>query len=179
MSTPLNPYSAPQGFPHGESPHSARPATSLHPYVTVVVIIDILLRVLRFFLAALSTVGVFTLDRNSPLFMSGVAEMVTGLGMAIFGLVGDGLVLAKKRIGIAFCVVAGVATIGNMITGVVQIPVVIKMQKITGGPELIGAYVGAAIVIVIRLGLLAAYVMALVMASKTLSHRENPFSKRT
>jgi len=185
---PINPYGAPQTpgpeFPMDGTLRAGRP--SIPTFCTVVFIISIVLCGIRGLLALVGTAGYLAMGNAVAPALPELAilgEIVSGWAIVVFGIAGNTLLLMRKPAGILFgslCIVSAFASIG---IGVWQISYMIE-QFPDGSPERIGVCFGAAIVTVIRAGLvllLASAILRFSMwyrdASDTRRHRRERSSR--
>ncbi|MEZ6137990.1 MAG: hypothetical protein R3C53_24160 [Pirellulaceae bacterium] len=168
-----NPYAVP------ESTNFGQPNTSnirFPVYTTVMLIVDIVFRLIRMLLVSFSILGVSMMAADDPMYYWGIGEVVTGVLMAVCGLLGDGLVLGKKRIGLFFCWIALLATLGNLVVGLGEIPYMMAGQLADvpadqANAMRIGMWGGAIVMSIFRLALVVAYGVALVMAKRYFDRR--------
>lgn len=175
-----NPFAVPQGV---NPPILANAADKLPTYAQVVVIIDLVLRILRMLLAIFSIVGIIAMGQQNPMYLWGILEIATGVSMVACGLSGDSLVLAKQRWGLVLCWIALLATIGNVVVGLFEVPLVWEAQvqsgKLPPGQEnavKIVMWVGAIMTSLFRFGLIIAYGIALVIAKRYFDRRAVAFT---
>jgi hypothetical protein len=175
-----NPYASPSHF--GSQPTlSTAQGDRLPTYSVVMLIIDIVFRCIRILLVALGIVGILALGPADPIYFWGILEIITGVAMIVFGLLGDSLVLAKKKIGITLCWIALMVTVGNMIVGFCELPLLIQ-QQMAQAPAAqadamkIGMIVGVVFMATIRLSLIIAYAVAVAMAAKVLKNKPAPLT---
>ena len=178
-----NPFASPYAtLP--QRPRTPARASQLPMFSMVVLIIDLVFRFLRVVLVLFSVIGIWALGTANPLFFWGVLEIVTGGAMVIFGILGDSLVLAKKRIGLSLCWIALIATVANLIVGLCEIPLQMDAQMQNGqiGPEQaqavkIGMLIGGGVVGLLRLGLIIGYGVALSMAKRFFNSQPSVISE--
>ncbi len=159
---PYNPYAA-AGVQNPSAFQPSAASEKMPTFVTVMMIIDMVFRGLRVPIALLGIVGVVVMPSDNPMFLPGIFEVITGAVMAVCGLVGDGLVLAKRRIGLIFCWVAVAATLANVVVALFELPIQAGQQ-----PENVRmvVYAVAGIFLIFRLALIGTYGFALLLAKK-------------
>ncbi len=164
---PLNPYSSP-----AESGGVGRRvrSDSLPTYVVAVMIIDLCLCVLRSVLVGFSVLGMVMLMQEGPgpanakfeaVRASVPWEVATGIGIVVFGMVANVAILLRQRWGIIVGWFAVGATLASMAVGIWQATAMQLPQGVDEDAFRIGATIGVVFTTVFRLGLLAAYVGAL------------------
>lgn len=168
----INPFSSPTAgnFPGQPSSHHGK--RSFPKFPLVMFIIGIVLCGLRLIMVLLGIVGFFAIPADDPLKPTVVAEVATGAGIAIFGLLGYTMMLMRKRVGIPLFWICFVSVLGSVIVGAIQLSLIVDAQNFQG-PERIGAWVGGGIVIVIRLGIIVAMAVAVMQFSNWLKVEEN------
>ncbi len=177
---PINPYDAPQ-TPAGEFPmdgtlHATSP--SIPTFCKVVFIINIVLCSLRAIIALLGTVGYMAMGGAiNPALpeMAILGEILSGWGIAVFGIIGNTLLLMRKPAGAVFgflCVASAFVSIG---VGLWQTGYIFE-QFPEGSPARIGAYFGAGITTVIRVALAVLLLSAILRFSTW--YRQLEFSAR-
>jgi hypothetical protein len=155
-----NPYAASStqspGFP-------AQRRSSLPGYCVTMFIISLVFCVLRVLLVGLGIVGMIAISRMPsppPQATGALWEVLSGVGIAFFGITGNSLMLARKPIGFYFGVMLALCVAASFIVGIVQ--AFSAAQAVPqGSPEFIGLLVGAAMMMLIRAALLVAYIVAL------------------
>jgi len=127
----------------------------------VVFIISIVFCVFRGLLAVAGVPGYFVMkEQDSTLLITVFFEVGAGAAMATTGLLANSLMLARKPIG---------APIAWLHVGTVVLTLVVALWQTSimagtfpaGSPQVIGVFVGAGIVAMIRLGILGLYCYAL------------------
>ncbi len=137
----------------------------------IMFITSIVFASLRLLTIPLAFIGYFALkNAGDPQVVTVPFEIATSTAIAVFGLTANGLMLGRKKIGITLAWVLVASVVASLLVGFWQAPFAVENAKMAN-PEMgdavaIGAYVGVGIVSVIRLGLLAAYITALVMYTK-------------
>ncbi len=155
-----------------QQPVAAAAGQDKYPvFPLVVFIIALLLCLLRGVVFGFSILGMMVLPADSPLGGTVLAEVITGGAMFLFGVIGYGLMLAKKSIGVPFAWVEIAATIGNMIVGLIQAPITFEMQGFQG-PQLTGAWVGTVVVMLIRLAIVVTVAVAILRFSAWMKQRQ-------
>lgn len=169
MSTE-NPFASPLST---SLPPVAHSVDSFPKYSKVVLIIDLVLCMPRLLVVVLSIAGFMVMNRNNPLYHFSIPEIVTGLLIVVFGVLGDVLVLTKRRWALYLCWLGVVAALLNLIVGFCEVPVIWGAKVARGEipPDQaeavrIGMWAGAIFTGFIRLGLNVAYCTALVFAKR-------------
>ncbi len=173
-----NPYETPVYGQPGSgpvSPFKAAPrGTSLGAFVLTMLILDLVFCGLRLMLGAFGLAGYAVIPPDDPMRQTVIFEVATAFGIALFGFAGDTLILLKKKIGIPVAAIKIAFTVGSVVAGVWQ--GFLQFQQFPGdmsGPEgagfVVGFFIGAGFVVLIRLVLLGLYIAALVKANKILS----------
>lgn len=159
-----NPYASPFG---PQIPPPPRPGSGGFPvFAKTMFIIDLVLCVLRVPMLLLSFIGYAALQReNNPLLITVAVEVLTALGMVVFGVPASIAALLRKPWAVWLGWLAVAATLGSLGVGVWQ--GTIKMAEFAPGtPQRIGGYVGLGIALVFRFGLVCLYAGALVQFSR-------------
>ncbi len=96
-----------------------------------------------------------------------VMDVVTGVGMMFSGIIGNSLMLARKRVGLYFGYLLVFFVLSSFLVAMIQMVTLFNSQGsgAAGAPQqaqLIGMVIGASVAIIFRLALLIAYVLALV-----------------
>jgi hypothetical protein len=164
---PLNPYRA----PYAAGGHALRkPTGSLPTFVLVMMVADLCLCALRTLLVIFSIVGLIALQQNPPggvppeleqMRKTAPFEVVSGVGIALFGLVANAAMLARQRWGVIVGWFAVASTVASMLVGLWQATAINVPQGADAEAFRIGAAAGVAIVSALRLGWLGAYVVAM------------------
>jgi hypothetical protein len=137
----------------------------------IMFITSIVFAAFRLVAVPFSVIGFFALQKQAdPMAVTAIFEIITGAGIAIFGLLANGLMLARIKAGIALGWVLVASVVGSMLVGFWQAPYLAanlaQQNPAAGDAGAIGVYVGVGVVSLFRFALLAAYVVALVMYSK-------------
>jgi len=127
--------------------------TSMPTYAKVVIIIDLVFCSLRLLLVPLSIFGMTVIEPSDPLYPTAIFEILTLLGIALFGIPGNALLLMGKPIGILLVGLAILATIGSIGVGFWQMPIMLD-EFPPGSPERTGGMIGGVVVALIRLGII-------------------------
>lgn len=125
----------------------------LPTFVKVVAIIDLVFCGIRLLLVPLSIYGMTIIDPGDPLYPTAVFEVLTLLGISLFGIPGNALILMGKPIGILLVALAIVATIGSIGVGFWQLPIMLD-EFPQGSPERTGGVIGGVVVALIRVGII-------------------------
>jgi hypothetical protein len=172
---PIDPYRFDSQSSQTWNAGAPLPPTEALPSVVIAgMVIDLVFCVLRLLILGFSIIGLAMLMRvNDGMKFAAIFEVLTGVIMVVFGIAGDSLVLAKKRIGIPLCWVAVGGTVLSILVGVGQL---FMMQQgrpeLAQGPALVGAIIGGALAAIIRFGLLAFYVYCIITATTFLRNRD-------
>ena len=141
----------------------AAPRGKLPVFVMVMLIISLVFSLIRVLLVLLSIAGFYMMSQMEvppPEFALAYAEVGTGIGIALFGVIGNSLMLAKKKVGFYFGVLLVLSVIGSIATGCFQANAMLAAYA-PGTPEHTGAIVGFIFSVIVRLGILIAYGIAL------------------
>lgn len=166
-----NPYAtAPQNYSNGRF---EQVYTNTNPPVfsMIMIIISLILSVLRVLLVGLGIVGYFllaSLEESPPGFALAIPEILTGAGIAFFGILGNSLLLARKKIGVTLAWVMVGCVVASLLVGILQGVAMLNTHN-QGSPEWIGAVVGIVVTIAIRIAILACYVIGLQQYRKWLA----------
>ena len=168
MSMPQPPsFSNPYASPEAVSAMAASDRLPLPTYSKVVIIADLVLCSLRGLLVVLSIVGYLALQQEeSPMLASVVGEILTGVGIAIFGITGNALLLARKRWAVALGYLAALFALGSVGVGLWQLAFVLD-QFPAGSPQRIGAMIGGGFVAAVRVLIIGLYVAGLLMVTSS------------
>ena len=160
-----NPYAASSGM-LGNVGQPAKPGLPLFAMIMFITSLFFsLLRVLLVMLGFAGYVAMKNMDPPPPELASVPAEIGTGIAIAFFGIFGNGLLLAKQKLGLFLGYLLVLAVIGSILTGFWQASGIMSKYD-PGSPEFIGAIVGLVFVVGIRIAILAAYVAALIQFKK-------------
>jgi hypothetical protein len=166
-SDPNNPYASPFG---GQSP--APPAQARLPtFAKTMFIIDLVFCGLRALMVPFSVIGYTTFTQNhDPLLPTAVPEVLASSMMVIFGISTNVVGLLHKPWTVWLGSVSSLATLGSL--GVAVWQGSIQMAAFAPGtPQRIGGYIGLGVVLLIRIGILALYVAALVQFAQWVNRR--------
>jgi len=161
MST--NPYLPPQNNWGAAGIPVLPPALPTFPlYSRIFFILSLVFSVLRLLLVALSFVGWAAMEgQDAPLERTVIFEILTGAGMAVFGLVGNIMMLCRKVVGTVFGWLLVAFALGSLGVGVWQGSIIFSQFE-PGSPQFIGGIIGMGGVLVVRLGLIVAYSFAII-----------------
>ncbi len=169
---PSNPYLSPAPSAYGVSPTAPplpRAASGLPGYCLVMFIIDLFFSLVRAPLVAMSIAGLYLAGQGFAddtmgrmVAQTGLAEVLTGAAIVLFGVPGAIGLLCKQRWGLALGWAAVAATLGSIGVGFWQLSFMIE-QFPDGSPERVGAIIGGVFTGVFRVALLGAYAAALVV----------------
>jgi len=123
-------------------------------FVMGFVIADLVFCFVRIFIALLSIVGMVGISRTSPIFYSGMFEILFNSMIVIFGLSGNILILCKKPLGVKLAYINIMATIGGMLVGIWQ---VLSMFDTGDKAKFIGAIIGLLMMVMARSVILGFY----------------------
>ena len=157
---PLNPYASPFGGQAARWP--GQPNAGLPIFAKVMFIIDLVFCGLRIPIVLIGIVGYGSLlQAKDPLLPTALGEIVSGLGIALFGIAGDVLALLRKPWAVWLCCLALLSTFASL--GVALWQVTIQGSNFpAGSPQRMGFYIGVGFVLIIRLTIIALYSAALV-----------------
>lgn len=133
-------------------------------------VVDLCCCGLRAVAVLLSVIGLVALTQEGPagadpevdaLRATGPWEAVTGLGIVVFGVTADVAILLRQRWGTIVGWFAVAATFASMAVGVWQATKLEVPEGVDAEAFRIGAVIGVVVVSIVRLGLLAAYIGAL------------------
>jgi hypothetical protein len=144
-----------------------RRTARLPKYCMIVFIIDLVFCVIRIAIVGMGFVGYQILkEQGSPLFASVPYEIIIGAAIVLFGIAGNGLMLAKKTWAVALGWLTLASTLGSSGVGIWQTSIILDNLAQNGAEaELIGAYIGAGFTILLRAGIVFAYLFALLKFS--------------
>ena len=137
----------------------------------IISLVFVLLRIVAVLLGIVGVVAVLNGAKIEINMIQAVVEIGSGAAMVLFGLLGNGLMLAKKRTGYLFGWLLVFSVLVNIGTGLFGIGDLFNQFQ-PGSPELIAALVTAGFFILIRFGLLAAYIAALLQFKKWIDRNE-------
>ena len=158
---------------------------NLPVFCTVVFIIDLVFMALRALMVLGGVAGLMFL-RNNPntppaLLTSAVFEIAFGAGMALFGLLGSGAMLAKQRWGLIPAALKILANLGSLGVAVWQLTMI--DQIVAAPPNMDPATMrtaqmaGAAFSLLVRLGFLGLYVAAVVTFMRWSEQRDARYER--
>ncbi len=133
-------------------------------YCVVIFAMDIAFSLLRLALVGVATVAMlFWPELPAPEMAKTAAyELLIGVAMVIFGLIGDIAMLLKQQWGLLFGWLKALSVAASVLVGVWQLHLTVR-ELPDNSPEQIGAYFGGALVMVVRLCLLGLFVAALIV----------------
>jgi hypothetical protein len=131
-----------------------------------VLIIDMVLCVIRALLVVVSIVSIAAIPRESSIFIVVVFEIGMGVGIVIFGLSGDLLLLLKQRWAVGLAWLTVLCTFGAVIVGFWALWVLAEAMAGNDQARQVGYWVGGSIMLLVRLALLATYVAAVIVYAK-------------
>lgn len=149
-----------------ESTAAASPpllAVAVRPYpvfCVVVFAIDLIMCVIRVALVPLTVIGYFALrGGNEAMASMAIAEAATGLGIVVTGIPANIAMLCRQRWGRVLAIAAATFTGCSLAVGFIQIA--FSVPKVPpGSPEMVGFFVGAAFMVIIRISLLGLFLAA-------------------
>jgi len=165
-----NPYSSPQAF----SDLGVQQAQPAHPkmpvFCKVMFIVSLVFCSLRAAMVPFSILGYEMLSRqNEEIALTVGFEIVAGVGIAVFGILGNCLLLARKDWAIVLGYLTAISVVGSIIVGLWQ-AAIMSGDIQAGSPEQIGFFIGSAFTLIVRLVLLSLFVAALVKYSSWARH---------
>ena len=158
----LNPFAPP--LQEGRT-SAARQSGPYPTFARVMFIISLVFAVLRLLTLPMSFLGYQVLEeQGSPMVVTVPWEIAMGGGIALFGLLGNSLMLARQKFGMYLGWLLVAAVVGSICVGFWQAGFSLE-QFPAGSPQRTGAMIGMAITVVIRIALLGAYIYALLLFS--------------
>lgn len=133
-------------------------------------IVSLVFSVLRILFVALGILGyIMMADMVNPPagFALAIPELLAGVGIIIFGLLGNSLMLARKKIGVTLGAVLVFFVLASTVIGGLQGAAYLSNYN-SGSPEWMGAIFGVVFTLIIRVAILIAYVFALLKFNKWL-----------
>lgn len=153
-----NPYATPQA---GAFRAPASESRRYPVFAKVMFIFDLVVSILRAPLVPLSAIGYLELAKTQdPLLPTVAAEIVSGAILVLLGVATNVLLLLRKAWAVALGYFLLLATCGSLAVGFWQLSYRWE-DFLPGSPERIGAVIGAGFTICLRLGVMAAYFVAL------------------
>jgi hypothetical protein len=140
------------------------PAPKYPVFATVMASVDLGFCLIRVLLVLLGIVGLIMMKTEDPLYQTGGLELVTGVGIVLFGIPANILLLLRKPAGVPLGYLNILFTGLSMLVGIFQGNAL--FGKAGDGAEAAGMVVGLGVVLVIRLTLLIVYGAALSQAKK-------------
>jgi hypothetical protein len=163
--SPVNPYQPPPGA-GGVSPAGMK---AFPVFVRVVVLADLLLLIFRALLVVGGVLGILSVGNEAPLIaQTGWFEVGSGALMVLAGFPADIAMLLRQGWAVFLAYVKVAATFASIIVGIWQMTFFLQTFQ-PGSPEYVGGLMGAGVTVVVRVGLLALYVAAVVWYSRWLS----------
>jgi hypothetical protein len=144
-------------------------------FVMTFIIMDLVFSCLRIPMVALSIFGYTEIEPTDPIYQTTLFEIMTGLGIILFGILANILILVKKRIGCSLAWGNVLVTISSIMVGLWQASIVFGSSDIDEGPEKVGVILGGSCAIIIRVGILVCYIIAVLKAQKCLSKIADPY----
>lgn len=135
-------------------------------FARVMFIVSLVFCCLRMLMVPLSILG-YASGAAAEMGTSVLFEIITGIGIAVFGVLGNGLLLARKPIGVTFGWLLVLSVLGSLAVGLWQ-AFMLWSDMEPGTPEFIGIVIGLVFTLAIRVSLLIAYIAALMMFGKWL-----------
>ena len=130
-------------------------------FCKTIFIIELVFCCIRTVLVLGGIVGLLNMVNVPPrLQQTVIFEVSAGAGIAVFGIFGMGLLLARKDMGVVLGYLDVVSTIGSLIVAVWQLSILAENVP-PGSPERIGMYVGGGITLLIRLALIGLLIAAM------------------
>ncbi|MCK9554788.1 hypothetical protein M0R36_03095 [bacterium] len=145
-----------------ENTQNPAPGAAPNPYPVfskTFFIMDLVFSSLRIPLVLLGIIGMISLQKDDPIYFSGYFEILTGAGIAVFGLWANIALLAKKPSGITMAYYNIAFTIGSVLVGIWQI--IIQSSAVAGDAVRVASFsIGSGFAFIIRIALLACYFIA-------------------
>ena len=166
------PLAQPQQAPAGSAvrPQQA-PAAPVLPaapkfpvFATVMASVDLGFCLIRVLIVLLGIVGLIMTKEGDPAYATGGLEIITGIGIVLFGIPANVLLLLRKPSGLPLGYLNLLFTGASMLVGLLQGNAL--FGKASDGAQAAGIVVGLGLVLVIRLALLLCYGVALNLAKK-------------
>jgi len=129
-------------------------------------ITDLVFCACRVVLVLLAVIGGFMMEKDNPLAKTVWMEIASGVGIAVFGLSADILLLCRKGAGVALAVAALVFTFLNVGVGVYQLTIPHSLHSETLAR--IGMFIGGGLMLACRLAFNAVYVVVIVQVRRLL-----------
>jgi hypothetical protein len=117
-------------------------------------------------LVVASIFGYFAVPADNILYASALWEVITGLGIALFGVPGNILLLCRKRWAVGVCYLATLFALGSVGVGLWQLTLMLESVP-PDAAERVPMMVGGAIMAFIRVAILLMYIWALVMVTSS------------
>lgn len=167
-----NPFASPTSAgPPVNQRHQRRP---FPVFCLVMFITSIVFASIRLLTVPLAVVGYFMLrESGDPQVVAVPFEIITTTGIAVFGILANSLMLARKKIGISLAWILVACVVSSILVGIWQLTYVPGNAELADPAQktafMIGAFVAGGFFMVIRMALLGAYCAALAMFSKWLA----------
>lgn len=150
---------------YGDAPF--RQPMKMPVYSRVVLIIDMILCGFRGLLVVFGVVGYVVMKQQlGAIASTALFEVGTGLGIVVFGLSGDLLLLLGRTWAIGLAYLALFFTVGSMAVGLWQLTIQYAQLAGNDPAQQIGAVIGVVLALGIRLAIVSVYGVALYMYSK-------------
>jgi hypothetical protein len=139
----------------------------LTAFTMTMLIVDLVLCCFRVPVVGLTILAMLADSKAMAVFgKSAVLEVVSGIGIVAFGILGNALLLARKRVGLTLCWISVGYFALSIVTSVWQIG--LQAQAMHNDAEVLGVVLVGGLILAFRLGLGGLYVVALVQAQKAL-----------
>ncbi|MBN2190044.1 MAG: hypothetical protein JW728_02400 [Candidatus Aureabacteria bacterium] len=144
---------------HTQNQPIAADSSSYPVFSKTFFIMDMVFSCLRIPLVLLGILGMVSMQKDDPIYFSGYFEILTGMGIAVFGLWANIALLSKKASGITMAYYNIAFTIGSTLVGIWQI--VIQSSAVAGDAVRVASFsIGAGFTFIIRIALLICYFIA-------------------
>ncbi|NQU20205.1 MAG: hypothetical protein HQ567_02910 [Candidatus Nealsonbacteria bacterium] len=171
-------YEPSQVDPFGQQPPGIHRGTRLPGFVKGFIITDLVLCSLRAIAVLVGIFGYLAIQQNAnmpgvPAVVAETAlyEVLSGLGIVVFGFIAGIMILCKKPAGVIFGYPALLFTLASTAVGIWQSSAMIEAAP-AGTPEAAGMLVGLVVAVLFRVVLAILYFVALLMASKALASND-------
>ena len=174
MSSPFtgpgaNPYGSPLSH---EGSYAAPVPRSLPGFPKTMFIIDLVLCTIRIGFVLLGFIGYMAIKQqqpNSPLLITMTFELLSGTAIFLTGIPANVGMLMRQPWGVILAALCVMATLSSFGVAIWQLILMADAQAPPGTPQRIGYFIGGGVMAVIRLGLLATYIAAVVSFSSWLN----------
>lgn len=155
-------------------PIARRRSAKLPTFCLVMFIIDLIFCCLRVLFVILGVVGYQMLkQQGDPMADTALYEIVTGGLIVLFGIPANGLMLAKQKWAVFLGWLTLVVTFASIAVGIWQASVMMDGIAANGNEaEQVGGYIGAGFSIIVRLGIVICYAIALLKFSSWSGEQE-------